>query len=200
MITKYTVTEIDTTPQIDPYHQDTSGETLTTLFIDPRDKTVKVTQEYDDNATPVDEWNGLVIAQTLHARPNEAHARAELTDSDLVQRVLDGWSSDWNDQSNLVGRLTDDANAALEEIIENLQNIEPNQLSIWQCADWFGPNSDSDLGIAAETTDADIKILATRYAKDALADDVILADDIEDYLSDRRISARDAVLDAQLRQ
>ena len=189
-MTNYKIAEIDTTPQLDPYHRNTGGETRTCFWIDPRSKKIGISQEYDTNSCSMDEWNGLVISRYLSVRPAEDETRLELTDNDLVSRVIDGWDSDWNG-NNIVGNLNDDAQTALEELIDNLESLPENPIVIWGCEEWYGNCSAGELGLTSETTNEEIKKLAEEYESDAKNDNVILADDLEDYLTERRNQLRE---------
>ena len=187
----YKLGTIDTTPQLDPWHRDTGGETLTVLAIDPSTRTVTITQESDDNATSSDQWHGLIIARTLATRPDEAQAIAELTDSYLVERVIAGWSSDYTDQSNLEGSLDDDACNALDELIDDLEACDPNPMSMTSVTDYYADLSDDDFLITPATTDAEIITLAGKLMTDALDATVILTGDLVDYLTRRRNDLHD---------
>lgn len=174
-------------PELDPMHRDTNSETWTKFFIDLRDGEYGITQEMDDNATPGAEWNGIIQAQELNTRPNEGEAKAYLENGavELIKRVLAGGTVEW-DGNNMAGSLDDDARAAFDELVQDLENTNENPWSLQTCSDWYGNNSVSELGLTVETTDEEIEKLAEEYEADAKGDSVILADDLADYLKIRR--------------
>lgn len=180
----YTLTKVETHPQLDPWHANTGGSTYTELLIAPEYSEVMLHQEDDDNATPAREWHNLDIAVHIHCWPDEDQARSILEDSELVRRVIAGWSSDW-DGSNMVGNLTDDANAALTELVEELENCSDCGWSLQAVDDWLGDVNDFDLGITPETTYQDLPALAAKIDEEAAGDQVTLYGDTEDYLRDR---------------
>ena len=188
MTARPNLTKCETKPEIDPYHRDTMGETLTVLTIDPRDGEYSLTQEYDDNATSALAWHGVIIEQTLgnSCRPDEDEARSYLSSPeavDLVQRILDGHKIEW-DGSNHVGRTTDDADAALDELINKLQNLPASEWSIWSVDDWC-----ESVQIIADMTDEQLAQIADDCQTAADDEHVILHGDLLDYLTGRRSEA-----------
>jgi hypothetical protein len=186
--TEITIGKIETAPQLDPYHRDTAGLTYTCLRIYPESGLVEITQEYDDNATPEDEWSGRTIARKIDGHPKISEC--ELIDAlPTLEAIVAGHMLDYNDQGNLVGGLTDEAADALEQLVEQLS--ENDQHEAWTCDEWFSDQTLDDLGIGAETTDAELRSMADRYEEDAESDGVLLIDDVYDYLESRRRDARD---------
>lgn len=178
---------VSTNPEIDPYHSNTNGETRTQLFITLETGKYGLAQECDDNATPEDEWNGRTVTGHLAVRPDESEARSYLESDEaiaLVQRVLDGGEVDW-DGSNFVGHLNEDACAALDELVEDLENLAPNQWAIWDVNEWLNPTLD-DMGIKAETTDEEIAALVETIETQAENENVIISGDVEEYLKKHR--------------
>ncbi|MFE3557340.1 hypothetical protein ACFXKW_21095 [Streptomyces sp. NPDC059193] len=89
----------------------------------------------------------------------------------MAQRVLDGSDVVW-DGNNWVGRiLTEDAEAAFDEITQRCEAIEDHDgnddlLSVWS-VDNIGHLWDADdAGITAQTTDEDIDEIETRLTKE----------------------------------
>jgi hypothetical protein len=96
---------------------------------------------------------------------------------------------DYNDQGNLVGSLSEEAADALEQLAEQLSENEQHEA--WTCDEWFSDQTLDDLGIGANTTDAELRSMAERYGEDAESDGVLLIDDVYDYLERCRWDARD---------
>ena len=53
----------------------------------------------------------------------------------LIERVISGWSEELNDQSNFVGRLTEDAEEAMSHLERSAQDIEESQ--VWEPEEWL---------------------------------------------------------------
>ena len=174
----------ETNPEADPYH--TGVQTTYTVLKIYEDGNYALIQDYDDNATPVDEANGLVLVY-LTERPDQAAAREYLESQEavaLVERIHAGHGKEW-DRHNLVGTLTDDAEIAVGKLLTGIEGLPENQMSLWDRADWLGNLSDSEIGISALTTDAEIAALVEKLEADALNENVILAG-AEEYLFERR--------------
>jgi len=176
------ITKVETEPEIDPYHAQTGGETYTELYIDPERGIVQLHQEMDDNATPIDEWNGLVIASKISGHPNRSQALWVLEeDAHLIERVVNGHSTEW-DGHNWIGKLNHDAESALEELIQDLENCDPEEVGLYSCDDWFDSCTPKMLGISWFTTDDEIKEIATKLEADAYEEGAILYGSVSDYL------------------
>lgn len=168
---------IDCTPEIDPYHRDTQGLTLTTLHIDPADETVHITQEYDDNATPEAVWNGRIIERALRcddALLDADKIREYITSSDgqaLLQRIVDGHS--WNGH---IGTMTNDAAEALNTLVEELESYT-SDVEVWTVENYF---REITAEMIAEMTDADIERLITEIGAE---DNHVIIGDVRDYIA-----------------
>jgi len=195
-----TLKSIKSTPEIDPMLDSTGGELRPTLWLSLESGAAGVSMDSyaPGTGTPEDEWHGRTITAGLASDdgiPLESALREYLHGDGmpLLNRVFAGGSISWNG-NNRVGSLNGDADDALAELVSEIDALPRCPLAIWACADWFEPNSDSELGITSDTTDDEIAALAVQYELDALNDDTILADDIADYLTKRRSHARDAAL------
>ncbi len=174
------ITKIDTTPELDPYHRDTHTPTKTVLTFDPRDCTLSIDQEYDDNSTPSDVWHGLVLSAGLAPAPTEKAARWYLDKPDaqaLINRIVEGHESHW-DGSNFVGSLTGDAEAAWHDLIDGLCSQPENDWSLQDTGDWL---QDSQ-GVTADTTNAEIERRAEEIRLTAEMEHVVLDADPANYL------------------
>jgi len=195
-----TLKSVTSTPETDPMLRSTGGELRPTLWISLEQEAAGVSMDsYAPGAgTPADEWHGRTITASLATDdgiPDENDLREYLADDGmaLLNRVYAGGSIDW-DGSNHIGHINDDAEDALAELLDDIAALPRCSLAIWACEDWFGPCSDAELDITPDTTDEEIAALAESYESHALHDDAILADDVADYLTDRRSHARDAAL------
>jgi hypothetical protein len=196
MDTKITAKKIDCKPEIDPYRRDTNGLSTSTLWIDPREHTCGIRQDWPgDNSTPAEEWHGLIVTSRLSPEDAELDPKAirEYIEGEagqeLLARICAGHAIEWNG-SNHVGSMTDDASAALDEIVDELSTMTSGRES-WFCGDWFGQCTAAEIGITDETTDEKIAEIAKAYAADAEAQNIHLIDDVADYLTNRRNALND---------
>jgi len=187
MATNYALVKVETNPQIDAYHRDTMGETLTTLTIDPSERKVFLTQEYDDNATSEAAWNGRIIERVIHSHPDTSQATAYLTNNDLVQAVIDGHSIDWNGSNN-VGHLTDEASQALDQIEKDLEDCDPTEAALWSVDDYL---AQAQFDIEANTTDEQLAVIETGILDTARGESATLEGDVMEYLKEKRQTIQD---------
>lgn len=178
---------VETNPEVDPYHSDTNQPTQTILRI-YKNGDYEIVQDYDDHATPMDEWLMQTLAYQIKDRPDQKAAKEYLESEEavaLVNRIHTGHSIEW-DGSNHVGRLTDDAAEAVEDLLAAIASLPECQMTICDAGDWF---SGCEIGVSDATTDSEIEALAEKLEADALAENVILAG-VENFLRQRRDEAR----------
>lgn len=134
-----TIEQIETRPRLDPYHQDTGQPTTTVIKLYPEEKLVYVLQEYDDHATPSDEWHGLVLTWKVFNWPLKEDMRQFLEENmHLLETIADGWQEVW-DGSNFVGRLTPDARSASDNLESLLDRGLPEGYSFMLVDNWLYP-------------------------------------------------------------
>lgn len=107
----------------------------------------------------------------------------------LAQRVVDGYSRHW-DGNNHVARMTDDADAAeqeIEDIINALSVDETNGVTGRSAGDWM---SGGDCPVTADMTDDELEAIASQLDDEAAEHHVVLSDTIE-WLTERRQSLRE---------
>jgi len=160
----YTIGKIETKPERDPYHSDTGGITSTVLKI-YEDGEVIVTQDYNDNATPSDEWHSRTLTFSLE-HVNEDELREYLTDNRLLERIVTGHSVEWNG-NNLVGRLTEDAQDAANDLQDELKEFYLSVYYYWRAEDWLGQVTPAEYDVYHDTTDAELEKIAAEIANDA---------------------------------
>lgn len=111
-------------------------------------------------------------------KPHAADALLESLE-ELAQRVVDGYECVF-DGHNHVGRFSEDAGEAIEEInalCEQSGEHEADVVSVWDAADWYGALGSVEsqarhIGITHASTDAELAELATREEGVADADGV----------------------------
>jgi hypothetical protein len=112
----------------------------------------------------------------------------------LAERAVAGYESEW-DGNNHVAKFDDDAQAALDEIAEICDAIEPdesNSLQEWDVGDWLDNGDKPD----AETSDDDL----AKMVSDAEPDDdnVVINGDIEEYFNEIRFDKRRGEIESVL--
>lgn len=120
----------------------------------------------------------------------------------IAQRILDGASIEWNG-SNHVGELNTEAQAAYDELheaIEALRN-DPGLEAIQSldAGDWYdGEDPAEELGLTADTTDAELATMETAAEADikSAAQGVVVVRGLDRYLSDLRDAKRAEVRDS----
>lgn len=176
--------EVNTIPEHDPYHEGQCTPTTTALWIDPRDNTAGVSQELDDNATPMDEFHGRIITKGLDDdyRPDEDALKSFLEGirgQELLAEICAAHSIEW-DGNNLVGEMTADGWDALAALIDEIDALPSRQWGLWQVEEWL--NDYAAEYIDADTTPAKIAELAAELEIEAKEDHIILDGDISEFL------------------
>lgn len=181
-----TIGKITTKPEHDPYVNINGITSRTCLKLDPRDRTIWVTQEYNDNATPSDEWHGLVLTWMMPGHPSEAGMR-EWIESNMAsfERICAGYESVW-DGSNHVGRLTDDARGVQEAIEFKLDNDAgpANYYETWTVESWLESSLNE---ITANMTDEQLADLAEQWEPNSTT---TVLGDILHYITQHRDNLR----------
>lgn len=173
------------------------------LFIDESGSATLIASQRhsSDNATLMTVWHGrdhewrAVLSQgSLQIPSRKAIEELAVKLQPLVDRLVAGRSVDC-DGSNHVGRLTDDADEAREEIDDIFSRLEDGEawarddLDAFDADDWIcGAEYD---GITATTTDEEIEEIAARDEAEARANGIILLG----WTADLRRKARDEMRD-----
>lgn len=189
-----TIEIINTVPEYDPYVNIAGHHSYSELWLDPRDRTVGVSQEYQTNSTSSDVWHGHVLTYKLMGHPSETDVRRDLEDNrELIARIVMGYESVW-DGSNHKGTYTADARAAWDELCEILDS-NPAHYVFWELSEWINEGMRSE--VTAETTDDEIRAYAEEWAglEQNYEDLVVVLDgDVDDairYITEYRDELRD---------
>ncbi len=175
------------------------------LYISWSDEYVEVSTEHQSqNGTPFEVWHGRA---TMIKLPQDIDA-LWLTDfvaDDLLpqfEQILKGYTEDYDNQSNLVGNLTEDAEAHLDDIRNELTDLSYNSGGQalhggqWDAADWF-LNAISieefidQYGIRLEMTRQEIKTVVDRIQEEAAYERTVIYG-IESLIED----AQEAIAEA----
>lgn len=177
-----TVTTINTQPEHDPYVNLGGHSSYTVLRLDPEDQTIGVRQEYRDNSTPEREWNGRILTWKIPTHPSESDMREYIQENmPVFERIIVGYECEWNGH-NHVGRLTEEAHADKEMIQAELdQDVLVNQYEYWEADQWL-ENEDVD----PNATDEQLATIAAGLESDAKHANVVLDEDVLDWLKSRR--------------
>ena len=183
----YTIGVVHTLADADPYHADTNGLTSTVLKINPREKTVSIVQEFDDNSTPSDEWHGLTLCESLPSGLDEYDARSILTDNSLVRRIIAGYKVEW-DGSNMVGALDPNGQDAIANLVRRFDFCDLSDWSVWFVDDWI---TDAIDGITAKSSDAQVRRIARQIEDIARSEKVKLLGDVDQWVFNYRKQLRE---------
>lgn len=145
----------------------------------------------------------LVLAAPITCITAESANRLMQEVAPFAQRVLDGASEEW-DGNNNVGRFTDDADNAWDEIADVCEGWGENpadQVVGWNPADWFSEgdaNTIESLGLTADTTDEQLAALAAEQSQFAATGGefgyaLLDPDDVAAYLAELRDQLRETV-------
>lgn len=157
------IVSIDTKPEHDPYQNIDGIVSRTYLNLDPRDRTVWVSQEYKTNSTSMDEWNGLVLTWKINGHPSEADMREWIADNmEALVVICDGFEEHWNG-NNHVGRFTTpEARDAADWIDIDFDNDggPANYYEYYTVDSWLEHSRDQ---ITADMTDEQLANLAQQW-------------------------------------
>ncbi len=187
------ITIIKVEGKFDLYHQYPGQFEPQPTFIELDPEGTVVSARYNaeiGNAVPMAVYHGRIRRYSLPV-PLKADAANELMEElmPLFERVCDGFETVWNG-NNTVGKLTDDAIAAEEEIekITDAIDAESSGIAYWDVADYL---QDADLDITAETTDEELEAKATEWEEYAEGEDVAINGDVLEYLTEKRDEMKD---------
>ena len=169
------------------------------VIIDPEARTVYAGTDTTAHGTPMDIWHGrrlvLAVGRDCDAICDAAATLAMLRDdhSEDVSAVVDGYTCEW-DGHNHIGRLDEDATAALERLQDALDHAPtlPDDAGVGDVGDWCGCSEDllewcAEIGhpITADTDEAGL-VAATKAVEAAAIADLRLMFGVYDALRDLR--------------
>ena len=158
------VLSIDGTPGEDPYRKNTSAGYMETLrlWIDPAARAAQILCESTAPGvgTPEEEWNGRTICESIPEDDNlgvDENEAEELLSSPelqvLLATVCDGHTVSW-DGNNHIGRLSDEAEEALNAILAQLRGIS-YEVSLMNTEDWLSGGPDIDIAAIDDLDELD---------------------------------------------
>lgn len=151
-----------------------------------------------------DEFHHLILTAPIDPLTADSANRLMQEVAPLAGRVMAGASEEWNGNDD-VGRLTDDAATAWDEITTVCRDWSGEdmreQVCGWDVSDWFAEGDDITIvavGLAADTTDEQIAAIAAEQSETATTGgecgySVLDADDVATYLTGLRAGLRETV-------
>lgn len=148
------------------------------LELDLETKQLRIAAACETDPKPMRVHHGIVSRYPVDPKTDAVELvrmvnRGDL--DDLFERILTGASVEW-DGRNYVATLTDNATEAECELAERLQEFgevyavqEP-----WRAENWFQDVTAAELGITAETTDAELREIVQAEEATAARDGVTL--------------------------
>lgn len=150
--------------------------------------TIGIVRDYGDSGTTFNRWHGRELAWGLNicgpaiADDGWLESMCEKI-MPFLQRVHDGHSVDW-DGSNNVGRLTDDAKAAQDDIYEIVSTADlASDMAVWDMLAWIADVPDSEVMDFVNEYEH-IEEAEAAYKQEALSDRVYLVGGIADRLAE----------------
>lgn len=156
------------------------------------------------NSVPMDVYHNLVLEAEIPCLTADAANQLMNEVADLARTVLAGAGVEW-DGNNHVGRLSDSADEAWDEIVEackaKAENYTAGDLVVgYTAGEWFVEEELPEMGITAETSDEFLAQAADAQVRDAQtggAGDfgwvVLDEQDVLEYLTDYRDRLREDV-------
>ncbi|HEY3363929.1 MAG TPA: hypothetical protein VGK74_02600 [Symbiobacteriaceae bacterium] len=160
------------------------------LCLDTRDGSAWITHRNQcENGVPSTVYHGLVLEWSIAVTTDAQRFAADINTGELdalLTRIVVGASTRWNG-NNTVGVLSDDARGAgeaVEQWLNDWDGTMPESGGLWEAGDWF---QDGVEGFRADMTDEELAALADSLDREALADNVVLADTLQHlrHLRDR---------------
>lgn len=177
----FEIESIYTKPELDPY-TNPSRASITTLRINPEDRTVKVYQDWRSNNTLMTLYHGLEFEIVFPNWPSEKQMEAWIDHyAGNIESIMDGFSARWNG-NNWIGVLTDDARRSLEYLRNQAYNEQDTYYEFWNVDDWVNGWLEE---ITATTTDDEL----AAYAE--VDDHIFLDAYLLEYLTNHRDALRE---------
>ena len=167
----------------DPYR--TNEATNVHLYINPSNRSAGLETYSHGQGVSTDLWHGRHLTVEVHTcgGPVDGPDLVDWLRGDdgqtLLSRICDGHSIEW-DGNNHVGRLTDDARGALDELERELSHVSAltEPAGLWDAESWFcGMCSDdirNEYGITADTTDSELADIEAKIIDEAANENVVL--------------------------
>lgn len=149
------------------------------------------------NAVPESVWHNRRLRWYFPSPPTAKTANKIMEQiTPLAQRVLAGYDTDYDNQTNRQGHLADDAQRAADKIGEILTDStdEKNSVNAISAEDWLAESiATNSVGIiidgvgtvTEDSTDEALKKMSDQISKDAASEGYFIDDDIEQYLKRR---------------
>lgn len=188
------ITQDSITPRRSPYNNEETGFSI---YIDAENESIGIDELVPgESGMSFREYHGYYMTVTIGEQnrldpqkyPN-ASDLVELIATDeaqaLIQRVIDGFTTNW-DGNNMHGRYNEDAQAAAKELEDLIDDLDRESYVTWDADDWLQGVGSKEYGITAETTDEQLASIAETIVQDAYTDggdyDHVIVDE-DDVLS-----------------
>lgn len=161
------------------------------LELDTRDGTLYIgTQHQCENMIPFSVRYGICRRYDIPYDIDAERLTTAINNGEfdeLFERIYVGTDYEW-DGNNYVAELSDDARNAEDELQDLIDEIAAAGISaaLWAAGDWLAAiDVAAEFGITVDTTDAELKAIATRIEDEAAQERVVVYD-TEEYLQDVR--------------
>lgn len=168
---------------------------VVSLVLDPAEGTLSIDFRREIDPTPMRIWHGTVSRFPIASSVNAVHLTGDINTGafdDLFDRIVAGHSAVW-DGHNWVGRLTQDAEDAEEDLCERIEEYEIVAFGgLQDASDWLW-STRHEIGITPTSTDAELQAIASKLEGEALNENVRLYGTLEalEYFRQELIDAQD---------
>ena len=177
----------------DPYRRNTGGESRTELYIDPEERQASVLQYWPgQGGTSMDEYHHRKLSYCVDITPDEDEVEEYLNSDEaqaLLDRICDGHQVVW-DGHNRVGELSDDAEAAVAELLAGLNELSASEWELWSADDWLQYDDLAARGLNAATTDDELNAIVVEIESEAESEKKTIYG-VEEYLAEKRAEMRE---------
>ncbi len=171
--------------EVDPYRRDPVTPAAVRLLIEPERRHAELGTYSPGQGVRMDIWEGKTLAiptYSKYGRPVDGPAIVEWLrgpkGQSLLGRICDGHYMQYMG-SNYRGRLTDDAQAALDDLgrwLSDAPALDGEFAGLWDADDWLGAMwcQLRSYGISDATTDEQLAEIATRINDEAASENAVL--------------------------
>ncbi len=192
-MTEVTIARVNTDPFMDRKHCNLNS--YSQLWIRAEDRTCGVCQVSYRDSTPSEEYFNYILTYDIDEGSDDRIDSDDLSDflnsesgQKLLARICDGWT-DVSNAYNLRGELDEDAEAATDELLEAISELNTESLSVCKVEEWL--NDASNCGISALTTNDELNELEDTLISDARYENVLLDGNVLGRLTEMRDELRD---------
>lgn len=168
---KYSVPPLKKLDLVIPDPESPGRQEVAYLYFNPEERRLwfETRNRFEDSGIPMEVWHGMILRWRLPLSTDGEALSGAIADGEfdnLLDRIVAGFSSEW-DGSNWVGRFSEDAVSAREEIYERLNGFVDNAIGVWEADEWLLHTPNEELGLSPGMTDEELEELAKKLEREA---------------------------------